>query len=231
MRDVLRFPSQTPAKVQSMKQEDRRNRSTKKLIKAYLELAAEQGVASITFDSIGERAGYSRGLAFQKFGSKDGLLEAVINHLHDEVEQAQHDAHSEDVTGIEALLLFCRIHLLSFNKGDELKAYFVLLSSAVAEQSDMRRHFVRSHIRSEETLKAIFKRGVKDGSIRPETNIEQAALLVGTQLVGISVQSLVKPDFDLTASCTELCGQIIRGYGTAAYQGLPVDVPLELQPI
>ena len=126
MRDVLRFPSQTPAKVQPMKQEDRRNRSTKKLIKAYLELAAEQGVASITFDSIGERAGYSRGLAFQKFGSKDGLLEAVINHLHDEVEQAQHDAHSEDVTGIEALLLFCRIHLLSFNKGDELKAYFVL---------------------------------------------------------------------------------------------------------
>lgn len=210
-----------------MKQEDRRNLSTEKLIQAYLELAAEQGVASITFDSIGQRAGYSRGLAFQKFGSKDGLLEAVINYLHDEVERARVDAHSEDLSGIEALVLFCRIHLLTVGTGDALKAYFVLLSSAVAEQSDMRAHFVRSHERSEASLTAILTRGIEDGSVRSDIDIRQSALLIGTQLIGMTMQWLVQESYDLKEAFDSLRTQLIRAYGTPSVQTL-LDKPIAL---
>ncbi len=210
-----------------MKQEDRRNRSTEKLIKAYLELAAEQGVASITFDSIGERAGYSRGLAFQKFGSKDGLLEAVINYLHDEVDQARTDSHSENLCGLEAILLFCRIHLLRIDMGIEQKAYFVLMSSAVAEQSDVRNHFIRSHQRAESSLNVLFERGVKDGSIRKDTNTEQASIVVGTQIVGMSVQSLIGTDFDMVSACNEFSRQIIKAYGTEDYQGVKAEAEIK----
>lgn len=197
-----------------MKQEERRNRSTEKLIKAYLELAAEEGVASITFDTIGQRAGYSRGLAFQKFGSKEGLLEAVINYLHGEVTRARSEARSEAQSGLEALILFCRVHLLSVEKGNHLKAYFVLLSSSIAELSDMRAHFQRSHDRSEAELTAILHRGIEDGSIRDDIDVKQSALMIGTHLMGISTQSLIQPDFDLKAAFESLRQQTIRAYGT-----------------
>ena len=197
-----------------MKQADRRNQSTEKLIRAYLELAAEQGVSSITFDAIGERAGYSRGLAFSKFGSKDGLLEAVINFLHDEVARARDEAHAEALSGLEALILFCSMHLAPEGNNPELRAYFVLMSSAVAEQSDMAKYFVASHKRAEEALISIIGRGQADGSLRSDIDVRQTALLIGTQLIGISTQSIIDPDFDKQAIFEALRNQIVDAYGT-----------------
>ena len=197
-----------------MKQAERRNQSTEKLIRAYLELAAEQGVASITFDAIGERAGYSRGLAFSKFGSKDGLLKAVINFLHEEVARARDEAHAEALSGLEALILFCSMHLTQEGENKELRAYFVLMSSAVAEQSDMAKHFIASHKRSEEALISIIERGKADGSVRTDINAKQTALLIGTQLIGISTQAIIDPDFDKQAIFEALRSQIADAYGT-----------------
>src|SRR6201996_7868448 len=42
------------------------------------------GVSAATFEAIARRGGYSRGLVGQRFGSKLGLIEAVIAYLHDE---------------------------------------------------------------------------------------------------------------------------------------------------
>lgn len=209
-----------------MKQEERRNRSTEKLIQAYLELAAEQGVASITFDSIGQRAGYSRGLAFQKFGSKDGLLEAVISYLHEEAERIRAASHKAGDDGLADLVLFCRHHLHALQNGYENKAYFVLLSSAIAERSELRTHFEDSHARSEVIISGLVKQGQADGSIRTDIDPKQTALLVGTQLIGISTQYLVHPDYDVSAAFEALRCQIIRAYGSEPSQRL-LDVPAE----
>ena len=168
-----------------MKQEERRNRSTEKLIQAYLELAAEQGVASITFDSIGQRAGYSRGLAFQKFGSKDGLLEAVISYLHEEGDRIRAESHSAGDDGLTDLVLLCRHHLHALQNGYENKAYFVLLSSAIAERSDLRTQFEQSHARSEVIISGLIKQGQADGSIRTDIDPKQTALLVGTPALSL----------------------------------------------
>ncbi len=197
-----------------MKQAERRNKSTEKLIRAYLELASERGVASITFDSIGERAGYSRGLAFQKFGSKDGLLEAVINYLHGEVERAREVSHAEGNCGLEALIQFCRLHLLSDEGSHEMRAYFILMSSAVAEQSDMARHFNESHKRSKAMIMSIIGAGIEDGSIREDVDAEKLALLVGTQLMGITTQAIIDPNLEAPAMFEALKRQILQAYGT-----------------
>ena len=69
-------------------QAERRDESGRSLIEAAVEVVAEQGVGAATFESIGRRAGYSRGLATQRFGSKEKLIEAVIGHLHERQEAA-----------------------------------------------------------------------------------------------------------------------------------------------
>lgn len=195
-----------------MRQEERRKLSTKKLIKACLELADEFGMSAVTFEAIGQKAGYSRGLASQKFGSKAGLMRAVINQLHEEVARARADAHHEGMTGLEALEVFVHVHLNSLLKSSANRAYFVLFCSAIAEKSEMRELFAESHDRSKAELMELFSRGVEDGSVRKDIDVEQAALLTGSQLIGISTQSLADPNFDLERIETAFVSLIRTSY-------------------
>ena len=195
-----------------MKQSDRRNQSTRKLITAFLELAAEQGVASITFDNIGERAGYSRGLASQKFGSKNGLLEAAISQLHDEMAEIREEAHLEDRPGLESLLLYCDVHLTTQEEFPQMRAYFILYSAAVAELSDMRPLFVKANERTRNDLVSIIERGKKDGSIRTDINAKKVAALIGNMLGGLANNAIIDPAFRIDRMGPEVRQMIISSY-------------------
>ena len=67
-------------------------------IGAAAQVVADQGVAAATFEAIGRKAGYSRGLATQRFGSKQGLIEALVDSLHQGFEDglaAEHPPEKE----------------------------------------------------------------------------------------------------------------------------------------
>lgn len=202
-----------------MKQSERRKQSTDKLIMACLELAAEKGVSALTFDNIGERAGYSRNLAFQKFGSKAGLLQAVINYLHDAMTEIREERNLEKLNGLDALRLYCDVHVSSTERAPDMRAYFILMSEAVSEQSEMRALFVKSHERSAAEIQRLIQRGRADGSIRKDINVEMAALIIGTQLIGISSEALIDPDFNLKKARKELRFLISAAYGARQDDG------------
>src|SRR5262245_59826955 len=63
------------------RQAERTERSTEALLDAAAELIAEGGLSSMTFNALGERAGYSRGLVTARFGSKRGLVDALIHRI------------------------------------------------------------------------------------------------------------------------------------------------------
>lgn len=197
-----------------MKQHERRKQSTDKLINAYLELAAEQGVSALTFDNIGLRAGYSRNLAFQKFGSKGGLLTAVINHLHELMSERRKKQDLDSLTGLEGLLLYCDVHIAALDKSADMKAYFILMSEAIADMSEMSEQFVASHKRSATELMRLIRLGREDGSIRKDVTVDMAAQLIGTQLIGISAQYLIEPAFSLKRARKELHLVIRSAYGS-----------------
>lgn len=196
-----------------MKQHERRQQSSNKLINAYLELASEEGVSALTFDNIGLKAGYSRNLAFQKFGSKDGLLEAVIRHLHVIMSERRRSQDMDALSGLEGLLLYCDVHIASLEKSPDMKAYFVLMSEAIAAKSDMRDQFARSHKHSAGEITRLIRLGQQDGSIRGGVNAEMAARLIGTQLIGLSSHFLVDPTFSLRKARKELHFMIRSAYG------------------
>lgn len=196
-----------------MKQSERRKQSSDKLIHAYLELAAEEGVSVLTFDNIGLKAGYSRNLAFHKFGSKSGLLDAVINHLHDSMEELRHEADLETLSGLDALLLYSAIHFESLEDRVDIRAYIVLMSEAIATLSDVRPLFAQSHVRANTELRRLFTRGLADGSLRKDVDIEMATMMITTQLIGMSCQYLIDPDFPVKAAGTELQSLIRNAYG------------------
>ncbi|MDO9222635.1 MAG: helix-turn-helix domain-containing protein [Caulobacter sp.] len=178
-------------------QAERRDESARNLLRAATEVIAQQGVTAATFEAIGARAGYSRGLATQKFGSKQGLIEALITWLHARQDEVL-DAHGVDaMPGLEAVLTYVDLYLRDLGRQDEGRAYFMLLAGAVADRSLLRAAFAASHERVERRLEAMVLRGQAEGAIRREMDADAAALMVGSLLLGLSIQRLIDPEMDL----------------------------------
>ena len=66
---------------QSLTQAERTAISDKAMIDAAIELILEHGTDKTTLQAIGEKAGYSRGLATYRFGSKAGLYDEVCKSI------------------------------------------------------------------------------------------------------------------------------------------------------
>lgn len=188
----------TPEKqIKRRNQATRRSESENGLLQAASELILERGMAAATFENIGARAGYSRGLATQKFGSKQGLIEALITRLQTRLQLLLMDRNLESLSGLEAVLGFTDIYLRNLAEDREVRSYFILMAGAVAEVSDLRGPFALAHKDVELKLEALFLKGLADGSVRPGTDADAAALMIGSLLFGLSMQILLDPAMNL----------------------------------
>lgn len=115
--------------------------------------------------------------------------------------------------GWEAVLAYVDYCLGNLAARREARAYFMLLTSCVAEVSDLRCVFRRTHAEVEEQLGRWICRGQAEGRIRAEVDSRAAALMIGCMLFGTSMQMMVDPDMDiapvrdltLATLCRSLC--------------------------
>jgi AcrR family transcriptional regulator len=180
-------------------QAERRSESERGLVEAAIEVIARQGVGAVTFEALGRTSGFSRGLATQRFGSKQGLLEAVLAHLHEGQEHRLHHEHRLDaLPGLQAVLAYVDVCLRDLAARTQARAYFMLLSSAVAEADETRSAFFReTHAEVEARLSAWVQRGKAEGTIRADVDPGAAALMIGCLMFGMSMQLLVDPTMDI----------------------------------
>lgn len=178
-------------------QAERRDESQRGLVRAAISVVSEEGVSAATFDNIASRGSYSRGLVSQRFGSKRGLIESVIGYLRDRPEGVAVKRRINELPGLEALLAFVDIYLQQLSAKDEGQAYFRLLSSAVADISPLQSLFAAEHGRIRDRLAAWVSRGQSQKTIRAEVDPNAAALMVGSLLLGVSMQILIDPSMDI----------------------------------
>lgn len=178
-------------------QSERRDQSEKGLLAAAAELIAERGVGSATFDNIARKSGYSRGLVTQRFGSKQGMIEALIAHLHDRSDANFVERDGAAPTGLAGVLAYVDGYLRNLEGDQEVRAYFMLMAGAVADLAPIRAAFAGSHKLVERRLEAMVLKGQAEGTIRPEIDADAAALMIGSLLLGLSMQWLVDPQMDL----------------------------------
>jgi AcrR family transcriptional regulator len=178
-------------------QAERRDESERALVRAAVALVAEEGVSASTFEAIARRSGYSRGLVGQRFGSKLGLIEAVIAYLHDGRESFADAAKLNGRPGLEALLTYADHYLRRLAHMGEVRAYFRLLSWAVADISAFRSVFAGEHDRIRDRFEGWVRQGQAEGQIRPDLDARAAAVMVGGQLLGLTIQVLIDPAMDL----------------------------------
>jgi len=195
MTTILDSLTETGAEPEGRRrtQAERRDWSQRQLLAATLSVVAERGVGAATFDAIGQAAGYSRGLATQRFGSKQGLIDAVIAAAHQARDAALDADHIAEMGPLEAVLHYADSHLAALETMGDGRAYFMLLAGAVADPTPQRAAFAASHERVREWLAEQVEAGRRSGQIRTDIDADGVALLVGSTLLGASMQAIVDP--------------------------------------
>lgn len=178
-------------------QAERREDSQRGLVRAAISVTAERGVSAATFEAIGQRGGYSRSLVTRRFGSKQGLIDAVVGYLHERRAELAAEHGFDRMSGLEALLADTDLYLRSLSEKGELKAYFMMLSFAVADASALRTAFAAAHEQVRTRLRHYAQRGQAEGCIRSDLDADAAALMVGSLQLGLSMQLLVDPTMNL----------------------------------
>ena len=191
-------------------QAERRDESERLLVEATLKVVAEQGVGAATFEEIGKEAGLSRGLATQRFGSKRGLVEAVIAYLHKRREAIMQAEHIDEMPAFDAIARFVDDHLRALRKRDDGRAYWMLLAATIADKTPLRDLFAASHERVRVRLRGLLERGRKKGEIRKGVDCDAMALTIGSLLFGVSMQRLVDPATDIEAIRANILASLRR---------------------
>ncbi|MEM5516665.1 TetR/AcrR family transcriptional regulator [Henriciella sp. AS95] len=193
---------------QRLTQAERRERSHQELLEATMRVVSKQGVAGATFEAIAREAGFSRGLVTQRFGSKDGLIRALIDGLYNWQQSALDAAHVRSMDGLSALCAFVELHCRTLEGHEEDKAYYMLLAAAVADRLDIREAFADSHAVQRVLIRRIIERGQEDGSVRPDVDADATALMAGCALIGIRMQNLIDASTDIAPIRHSLIGAL-----------------------
>lgn len=196
-------------------QAERRAESDDRLLEAAAAIIAEEGYMAATLERVGERAGFSRGLASRKYGSKDGLIEAVIWRVSAQVHAAVDRATEGLDSPLEQLLaLFDRFVELVMSDS-AVRAYFVLFSAMIANRLETRSVFEQVQERFGERIEELVIAAQRRGEISATLPSAHLAFLIGCLLAGISVEATMDYQAKSTADPATLRADLRRMLGAA----------------
>ena len=172
--------------------------STLRMLDAAGELIAEGGYNTMTLASIGERAGYSRGLATMRFGSKAKLLDALVDRIVNRWNDQVVGPRTEGRPGRDGVVVLLRSIRDQFaNDPSSIGVLYALMFEALGPNEDLRARFVDFHRQMRTRLAKTIRRGRADGSIADTVDPDREAELIVATLRGVGYQWRLDPeDFD-----------------------------------
>lgn len=188
------------------KHEIRAARSTHLLLEAACEIVVREGMDALTLANVGENAGYSRGLVTARFGSKDGLIQAMVERLTDGWSTAHVAPRIEGRSGIDSLLEHLReMRDQTAQRPSRVLALQALLFDALDPASAARppcREYEQSLASS---FSQSVRAGIDDGTIRGDADPCRDAAWVLEGIRGIGFHWLLAPDsYDAPAALDHL---------------------------
>ena len=195
-------------------QAERREASEQRLLLAAAALIAEEGFAAASLQRIGARAGYSRGLASQKFGSKDGLMQALIAALQAR-SAALLEGRPAGAGPRAAIIAYADVILEQIERDPMIRAYWVMMASAIANRLPTQALFLAEHDKVKAQLAGLIEAGQRVGEIDAGLDAEAAALSIGSTLLGIGIECLLDPGLDVprvrAAALATIARSLARG--------------------
>jgi AcrR family transcriptional regulator len=186
-------------------QEERRTEAEQRLLMAAAELIAEAGPSGVTLATIGERAGYSRGLATHHFGSKGAMMQRLVDSVTTEFREQVFVESTSDTVLDQALgLVRAYFHELAQARPAN-RARLVLWADAVATGApDVRNAMLASDRAFREELAKRLEVGQSTGEFARTADPRATAAVVIGMLRGVALQSMLDDELDLDACRIEI---------------------------
>jgi TetR/AcrR family transcriptional regulator, acrAB operon repressor len=194
--------------VATSKQEQS-TRSREKLLEAATRLFGERGYRDTSVQAIGEAAGISRGSIFWHFGSKDGLLEAVVEQAFTRWKNETLVADVGEARGLEAVRRALASHRRFLGAQPELlRLFYVLMFEALGPRPELARRFAELH----RSLRESGREWLAGADLRADVDTGALATILTGALGGIAYQYLLDPDgLDLEPLYADLERVLERG--------------------
>ncbi len=175
-------------------QAERTALSESRILRAAMRLIAKRGYSRTTLADIGEAAGYSRGLAGHRFGSKEGLLRALVEHVGGRFVQDQVSPALKGRSGVEALAVIVDTYLNELVVREErLHALYVLMGEALGPVPEIREVFVQLNSGFRGEARKAIEDGIAAGTVRPDVDAAVEAVLFVGMLRGVAMQWVTDP--------------------------------------
>ncbi len=168
--------------------------SDKAMLDAAIDLIIERGIDKTTLLAIGERAGYSRGLATYRFGSKSGLFDEVCKSIsHRWISYLTKGVG--DKTGIHAMCaaIDAYIRFVSDSPRDT-RVLHILLSAAAAPQSEFKATACHVYERQRADVVEWLEKGIVAKTVREDIDTHSESARFVAFLSGITYLWLLDPE-------------------------------------
>lgn len=181
-------------KALRLTQVERKEISDAKMLEAAVDLIVERGAGQVTLKDVGEKAGYSRGLAGYRFGNREGLFDFVLRSVGDEWlgELTQVTANSFGYRAIAAALdahiKFCE------DAPKHVEAFYRLWFDSMAPDSQLKGVILGIHQRRRGDVVSWIEQAVAAGEVSATVDAEMLADHFTASVSGIVYHWMTDPD-------------------------------------
>lgn len=201
-------------------QEVRRAEAEQRLITAAAEMVGEVGPANVTLANVGQRAGYSRGLATHHFGSKGALMQRLVEAVTHQFRDAMgaEGESDEPLTELRALIGIYFDVVADIQPVN--RARLVLWADAVANPAeDTRALMVAADREFREGIENRIEVAVTTGQVPDSVHPHGLATVIVAMLRGVALQALIDDDVDLDAARHEIESLLVQRLTTEQEAG------------
>ncbi len=172
-------------------QEERKAESERQIIRAAIRIFARQGYLRTTLNQVGEEAGYTGGLVSHRFGSKAGLLKAVITDSGTRLLQDQIGASLRTKSAEAALKNYIATYMEEVTlRESDLRAIYVIMGEALGDDEEIQQAVAAFNQRTRRCITSIVQRGIDNGEFNKGIAAEDAGVLIMGLLRGVVMQYL-----------------------------------------
>lgn len=167
--------------------------SDARMADAAVALICERGAAATTLTDVGLRAGFSRGLASYRFGSKAGLWSFLVRTIGEEwLGELQVAVLGTSGLGTinAAVDAHCRFLL---DSSERIRAFYILWFDSVGPDEELRAVIAGAHQRRQRDVEEWITSGIESGGVRPDVDVQRVAEQFCAAIIGIVYSWLVSP--------------------------------------
>jgi AcrR family transcriptional regulator len=184
-------------------QAQRRAESEHRILQAAAELFGEQGYVDTTMEQIGARAGFSAALIARKFGSKPGVIEALLATIRRNTGAAIDPDGERDVVDV------VRRYVTLIGDGNVWsRALYVLMAESVGPLRDKAELFAKHNRSFIATLAAAITRAQRDGLANPDLKARPLATELVARIRGVTLLWLIDPTVDFAGMTARLIDEL-----------------------